>query len=276
MKYLRITGPGTEPEGSYGILKGNEIHLLNLSPLCRDSRETGAVLAIRDVHKFLPPVVPPNIIALGLNYAGHAGESKMELPSAPIIFLKATSSLTGHLQPIILPQEAPGEVDYEAELVIVIGRAAKNIPEEKAFEYIFGYTCGNDVTARDCQMRIDRQWARAKSFDTFSPVGPFIETELDPSCLRVQMRLNGKVMQDDSTKNFIFTIPQIVSYLSRQMTLLPGTLIMTGTPPGVGFARKPPVFLKPGDEVEVDIEGIGVLKNHVLSEGISENLTFQL
>jgi len=165
---------------------------------------------------------------------------------------------------------APSAVDYEAELVVVIGRKARNVSEEEARNYIFGYTCGNDVSARDCQLKIDRQWARGKSFDTFAAIGPWIETELEPSRLKIRLLLNGAVMQDSSTADMIFNVPRIVSYLSRQMTLLPGTIIMTGTPSGVGFARKPPVFLKPGDVVEVDIQGIGVLKNYVTSENEQE------
>ena len=240
------------------------IRLLSESPLSGKAKETGARVPLKEVKKFLPPVEAPNVIALGLNYRAHAAEIKMDLPSAPVIFLKATSSLTGHLEPVLLPAEAPGEADYEAELVIVIGKITKNVPEKKASGYIFGYTCGNDVTARDCQWKTDKQWARAKSFDTFAPVGPWIETKLDASHLRVRLRLNGKTMQDGSTSDLIFSVPRVVSYLSRQMTLLPGTLIMTGTPPGVGFTRKPPVFLKPGDEMEVAIEGIGALKNPVI------------
>ncbi|HOJ41070.1 MAG TPA: fumarylacetoacetate hydrolase family protein, partial [bacterium] len=200
----------------------------------------------------------------------HARESGQPLPEAPVIFLKATSSLTGHLSPIVLPAVAPSAVDYEAELVVVIGRKARNVSEEEARNYIFGYTCGNDVSARDCQLKIDRQWARGKSFDTFAAIGPWIETELEPSRLKIRLLLNGAVMQDSSTADMIFNVPRIVSYLSRQMTLLPGTIIMTGTPSGVGFARKPPVFLKPGDVVEVDIQGIGVLKNYVTSENEQE------
>lgn len=266
MKYLRIIAHQTESKGSYGILKGETIHLLDRSPISRLAKETGITCSEKEVEKYLPPVEPPNIIALGLNYIEHATESKMELPKVPILFLKATSSLTGHLQPIILPAEAPSEVDYEAELTIVIGKTAKNVSEDRALDYIFGYTCGNDVSARDCQLKLDKQWARGKSFDTFAPVGPVIETELDPSNLRVQLRINGKVMQDGCTCDLIFGVRQIVSYLSRQMTLLKGTLIMTGTPPGVGFARKTPFFLKPGDRVEVEIEGIGILENPVTEE----------
>ncbi|MBE0479205.1 fumarylacetoacetate hydrolase family protein [Candidatus Aerophobetes bacterium] len=266
MKYLRVIGPQTQPEGSYGILQEDAVHLLDCSPLLESARKTGVSFSVGKVCKFLPPVEPPNIIALGLNYKQHAKESNVELPPEPIIFLKATSAVTAHLQPIMLPAEAPLEVDYEAELTIVIGKLAKNVPEQRVFEYIFGYTCGNDVSARDCQLRRDKQWARGKSFDSFAPVGPVIETELDSSSLRISSKVNGKLMQDATTAELIFTIPQIVSYLSRQMTLLPGTLIMTGTPAGVGFARKPPVFLKPGDTVQVTIERIGTLENPVVNE----------
>ena len=240
--------------------------MLDGSPFSGQTSETGVSVSLGQVKRFRPPADPPNIIALGLNYAEHAKEGNWDLPPAPVVFLKATTSLAGHLAPIVLPAEAPSEVDYEAELVIVVGKEAKNVPAEKALDYVFGYTCGNDVSARDCQMRMDKQWARAKSFDTFAPIGPVIETEIDLSGLAVQSRLNGKVMQAGNTKDLIFQIPAIISYLSRQMTLLPQTLIMTGTPPGVGFARKPPVFLKPGDLIEVEIEGIGTLINPVVQE----------
>ena len=264
MKYLKIVGPQTDSLGNYAILRNEKIYLLDNSPLISSAKETKVSFAVSQVEKFLPPVDPPNIIALGLNYKEHAYESRMELSPTPVIFLKSTSSIIGHLQPIKLPEQAPKEVDYEGELCIIIGKPAKNVSEENALEYIFGYTCGNDVSARDCQMRLDKQWARAKSFDTFCPLGPWIETEIKSLDLRIQTRLNGKIMQDDSTKNMISNIPQIISYLSKQMTLLPATIIMTGTPPGVGFAKKPPVFLKKGDIVEVEIESIGILKNNVL------------
>ncbi len=268
MRYLRIT---TEemPEGTYGILKGETIYLLDGSPLA-GGKKTGRTISLNQVKSFLPPVQPPNIIAVGLNYSDHARESNKPLPPAPIIFLKATTSLTGHLCPIVLPREAPSCVDYEAELVVVIGKPVRNVPEEKALEYVFGYTCGNDVSARDCQLKIDQQWARGKSFDTFAPVGPWIETDLDSSFLNIKLFLNGQLMQNGNTSSLIFNVPRLVSYLSRQMTLLPGTIIMTGTPAGVGFVRQPPVFLKPGDTVEVEIEDIGVLRNNVVAESNHE------
>jgi len=214
--------------------------------------------------KLLAPVNPPNIIAIGLNYKKHAQESGHGYPKKPVIFLKATSSLIGPEDKIILPQMAPDEVDYEAELTIVIGKRAKNVEIEEAEDYIFGYTCANDVSARDCQIRLDQQWARGKSFDTFCPLGPWIETELaEPDRCRIISRLNSEIMQDSNTSDLIFNTKELLSYCSKNFTLYPGTVIMTGTPVGVGFARKPPVFLKPGDTIEIEIEGIGKLINKV-------------
>lgn len=217
--------------------------------------------------KLLAPVNPPDIIAIGLNYRKHAEEGGFSFPKKPVIFLKTTSSVIGPEEKIIVPQMAPDEVDYEAELSIVIGKKAKNIEVEEAGDYIFGYTCSNDVSARDCQLRLDQQWARGKSFDTFCPLGPWIETELaEPDRCRVISRLNGKIMQDSNTSDLIFSTKELLSYCSKNFTLYPGTVIMTGTPEGVGFARKPPVFLKPGDTIEIEIEGIGKLINLVSRE----------
>jgi 2-keto-4-pentenoate hydratase/2-oxohepta-3-ene-1,7-dioic acid hydratase in catechol pathway len=266
MRYVRVIAEGMDGQADYGILEKDVIRVIKQSPLTGKPEMTGKEIHIDKVKTFLPPVEAPNIIALGLNYKEHAKESRMELPSAPVVFIKSVTALTGHLQNIVLPAEAPDFVDYEAELTIVIGRRAKNVSEEKATDYILGYTCGNDVSARDCQMKYDRQWARAKSFDTFAPAGPCIVAGVNPENLRIRSRVNGVVMQDSNTSDMIFNTAKIVSYLSRQMTLLPGTLIMTGTPSGVGFARKEPVFLRDGDTVEIDIEGIGVLKNNVCRE----------
>ena len=217
--------------------------------------------------KLLAPVNPPDIIAIGLNYRKHAEEGGFSFPKKPVIFLKTTSSVIGPEEKIIVPQTAPYEVDYEAELSIVIGKKAKNIEIEEAGDYIFGYTCSNDVSARDCQLRLDQQWARGKSFDTFCPLGPWIETELaEPDRCKIISRLNGEIMQDSNTSDLIFSTKELLSYCSKNFTLYPGTVIMTGTPEGVGFARKPPVFLKPGDKIEIEIEGIGKLINLVTRE----------
>ncbi len=230
-----------------------------------DFELTGKKVAIK---KLLAPVDPPNVIAIGLNYRDHAKESKMKIPDHPVVFMKLTTAVIGDGDSIVLPKEAPDEVDYEAELVVVIGKRCKHISPDQINDYILGYTCGNDVSARDCQLRFDSQWARAKSFDTFCPLGPWIVTpeEFDPADVRIKSILSGEVMQDSRTSHFIFPIPELISYLSRQFTLLPRTAIMTGTPPGVGFARKPPRFLREGDEVIIEIEGIGQLKNPVVKE----------
>jgi len=264
MKYLRIITK--DGKAGWGILRPDNSINLVAGDILNEPRPTDEILTLQDVNYYLPPVDPPNIFALGLNYRAHARETNAEIPSAPLIFIKATTSLSAHRWPIVLPQPAPDEVDFEAELVVVIGKKAKMVAPDKAADYIFGYTCGNDVTARDCQKRLDRQWARAKSFDTFAPVGPVIATDLDPADLRIRSFLNGQCMQDSTTADMIFPVNEIVSYLSRNFTLLPGTLIFTGTPPGVGAARKPPVFLKPADQIIIDIEGIGSLNNHVQAE----------
>lgn len=269
MKYLKVISRKTRAEGDYGTLRNEMIHLLDGSPLQGQSKETGIRFPLEEVHQFLPLIHPPNIIAVGLNYREHAKESAMEVPAAPVVFLKATTALTGHRRPIVLPAEAPAQVDYEAELTVMIGKLCKNVSEASAGEYIFGYTCGNDISARDCQLKIDKQWARGKSFDTFAPCGPVVETEVDPADVRIRLRLNGITMQDGRTRDLIFPVYSLVSYLSRQMTLLPGTLIMTGTPEGTGFSRNPSIFLKPGDRVEVEIEGIGILENPVTAEKLA-------
>lgn len=249
----------------YGLLEGNDIVRLIQGDILGEWEPTEITVPLDQV-RLLAPITPPNVIAIGLNYRKHAIESQMAIPERPVIFFKTTTAVSGPGDPIMLPSMAPDEVDYECELVMVIGKRAKHVSEEQALDYVLGYTCGNDVSARDCQTRLDAQWARGKSFDTFAPLGPWIETELDPDHVRVMTRLNGQVMQDSNTADLIFSCRELISYLSDAMTLLPGTVIMTGTPSGVGFARKPPVFLKPGDTVEIEIEGIGTLSNPVIAE----------
>ncbi|RUM89354.1 MAG: hypothetical protein DSZ24_01420 [Thermodesulfatator sp.] len=204
--------------------------------------------------RLLPPTVPTKIVAVGLNYRDHAQELGLDIPQEPLIFLKPPSALIGPEDRILLPPGV-GRVDYEAELAVVIGKRARRISPEEAREHILGYTCFNDVTARDLQKK-DGQWTRAKSFDTFAPLGPWIETELDPSCLRVRAYLNGEVVQNSSTDQLIFPVPQLVSFISQVMTLHPGDVIATGTPPGVGP-------LSPGDVIEIEVEGVGRLVNFV-------------
>jgi 2-keto-4-pentenoate hydratase/2-oxohepta-3-ene-1,7-dioic acid hydratase in catechol pathway len=221
------------------------------------------------ITRRLAPINPPNIFCIGLNYRAHAAESGLEIPRAPVVFGKPTTTLIGPGDPIVLPASAPEEVDYEAELAMVIGKRAKNVPEERALDFVLGYTCANDVSARDCQIRLDKQWARAKGFDTFCPLGPCLVTpdEIDGDHLAIRAVLNGKTVQDSTTADMIFSCRTLVSYLSHQFTLLPGTVICTGTPQGVGCARKPPLYLRRGDAIRIEIEGIGQLNNPVALEG---------
>jgi 2-keto-4-pentenoate hydratase/2-oxohepta-3-ene-1,7-dioic acid hydratase in catechol pathway len=210
---------------------------------------------------------PAKIVCLGLNYRDHAAESKMDVPTEPILFSKYATTLIGQNAPIILPSLSD-EVDYEAELVVVIGVGGREIPRERAMEHVGGYAVGHDVSARDWQLgKPGKQWMAGKTFDTFAPVGPFVVTAdevPDPQNLGIRLRLNGKTMQDSNTNQLVFPVDEIVSYLSNIFTLEAGDLIFTGTPPGVGMARQPPVWLQPGDIVEVEIDGLGTLRNSVI------------
>jgi 2-keto-4-pentenoate hydratase/2-oxohepta-3-ene-1,7-dioic acid hydratase in catechol pathway len=203
----------------------------------------------------------PKVICVGLNYDDHAGESGMELPKAPLLFGKFASTLCGDGDAIVLP-DGIGHVDAEAELAVVIGETARGIDARDALGVVAGYTCANDVSARDAQFG-DGQWFRGKGFDTFCPVGPAIVELDDPGDLRVVQRLNGEVLQDSRTSNLIFDVPTLIAYVSNVLTLEPGDLILTGTPNGVGVFRDPKVSLAPGDVVEVEVEGVGVLRNDV-------------
>ena len=261
---MRVVRFAAGPTPRHGVIENNRVQALVRAPwdgieYAGDSYDPGEV-------RLLAPVQPPDVFAIGLNYQTHADETGSKYPPAPVIFIKAGASVVGPGDDIVLPAMAPSEVDYEAELVIVIGKTCRNVSEDDALDYVFGYTCGNDVTARDCQFKHDTQWARAKSFETFCPLGPWIETDLAPDDVRICIRLNGNTMQQSTTAAMIFSCRQLVSYLSRVVTLRPGTVIMTGTPSGVGFTRTPPVFLKPGDRLEVEIKGIGVLGNRVVAE----------
>ena len=222
------------------------------------------------IRRLLPPISPSTILALGLNYRRHADETKMGYPDSPVLFLKGLNSLIGPGEPILLPKAGPDEVDYEAELTIVIGKPALNVSRADALDYVLGYTCGNDVSARDWQIRKQKgQWARGKSFNTFCPLGPWIVTKdeiADPDNLKIKAVLNDRIMQESSTADMIFSVRDIISDLSRSMMMPAGTVIMTGTPEGVGFTRKPPVFLRPGDTIMISIEKIGDLINPVRNE----------
>jgi len=251
-----------------GILKDGETVIIAKGTPFYGLSETEDRMRLSEVASFLPPVYPPNVFALGLNYGLHAAETGKQPPDHPMIFLKGTNSVTAHLQPIRLPAPAPCEVDYECELAVIIGRTARKVTPGQARDYILAYTCGNDVSARDCQTRLDLQWARAKSFDTFCPLGPVADTDFNPSSARITTTLNGKIMQDSNVSDLIFNVFELVSFISQGITLWPGTVIMTGTPNGVGFTRKPPVFLRPGDTVEVEIGGLGRLINPVVADNV--------
>ena len=220
--------------------------------------------AVNEVVLAAPVPRPGKVICIGLNYRDHAAESGMEIPRSPITFSKFPSAVIGSGSDIVLPADS-SEVDFEAELAVVIGRRAKNVSAANAFDHVFGYTNFNDVSARDMQFA-DGQWQRGKSCDTFAPLGPFVATKDeigDPHELKIEFRLNGRTMQSSTTRELIFGIPQLIEFLSRSITLEPGDIIATGTPPGVGFARKPPIFLNEGDVCEVEIAGLGVLANRV-------------
>ena len=224
----------------------------------------------RDQVRLLAPVpTPQKVFCVGLNYADHARETGKEAPPEPVIFNKFVTAVSAHEAAIVLPKLSR-EVDYEAELVAVIGRGGRHIPRESALDHVAGYCCGHDVSARDWQLRKPGgQWLLGKSFDTFAPFGPELVTSDevgDAGKLRIQLRINGKTMQDSTTAQLIFSVAELVAYLSGVCTLAPGDVIFTGTPPGVGAARKPPVFLQPGDTVEVEIERVGILRNRVVAE----------
>jgi 2-keto-4-pentenoate hydratase/2-oxohepta-3-ene-1,7-dioic acid hydratase in catechol pathway len=258
MRIARIrTAAGTT---TYAMVEGSSVQPIE-GDLFGPLKKAGKPLALAGV-KLLAPVAPAALLGLGLNYQGHIKDEKTTPPQEPILFLKHTCAVIGPGDPIVLPASAPSEVDYEAELAVVIARTARNVERKDALAYVLGFTCANDVSARDVQNR-NGQWARGKSFDTFCPLGPWIETDLDAARLRIQGRLNGKTMQDASTADLIFDVSYLVSFLSQDMTLLPGTVLLTGTPAGCARAYQPPAFLKPGDTFEVDIEGIGVLRNPV-------------
>ena len=224
-----------------------------------------------EVKKLLAPVQPSSIICIGLNYRKHAEETGAKFPEVPIVFFKGINTLQNPGDAIEIPTHMRSdEVDYECELAVVIGRACKNVSRQNALEYVLGYTCCNDVSARDWQIkRGGGQWCRGKSFDTFSPIGPVLVTRdeiQEPNALKIRTVLNGQVMQDWNTNDMIFGVPALIEFLSGSTTLLPGTVILTGTPHGVGMAQKPPRWLKSGDSVTIEIEKIGALTNPVTDE----------
>ena len=252
MKGMRYVRYEQNHSVGYGILEEDTVKVLDKNFL-DGGKETGKIVLKSEI-RLLPPVVYSKECCIGLNYRDHAMEFHLPIPESPVVFLKPSTALLGPEETIHYPGMST-HLDYEGELAVVIGRTAKDVHRDDAVSYIFGYCCANDVTARDLQPK-QGQWTVAKGFDTFGPIGPFIETEIDPSHLALQTKVNGVVKQASDTSNLIFTIPYLVSYLSHVMTLLPGDIISTGTPGGISR-------LNHGDTVEVSIEGLGVLKNTV-------------
>ncbi len=223
-------------------------------------------VALENCELLSPIAAPSKVLAIGLNYADHAKEGGVTPPDSPLIFVKTNNSICGPGDTIRYAAADSTQVDYEAELAVVIGKRAQHVSEADALDYVFGYTCCNDVSARDAQFG-DKQWVRGKSFDTFCPLGPWIVTadEIpDPQALRIACRVNGETLQDATTADMIFGVATLISYCSRFITLEPGDVIATGTPSGVGFTRQPPIYLLDGDVCDIDIEGIGVLANPVV------------
>ena len=256
MRFARVDHKGKE---QYAVVENNCVCFVT-GDIFTDWQYTGEKLPL-DAVKLLAPVKPETVLCIGRNYKAHAEECGNDLPKAPMLFIKANSSVCGQESKVAILPEYTQKVDYESELAVIIGKTAKSVPEEKALEYVFGFTCANDISARDCQYA-DGQWARGKSFDNFCPLGPWIETGLDPSDLEITGRRNGKVVQHSRTSLMIFSVSYLISYLSRTMTLLPGTVILTGTPSGViNGEKESPCWLEAGEEFEVEISGIGVLKS---------------
>jgi 2-keto-4-pentenoate hydratase/2-oxohepta-3-ene-1,7-dioic acid hydratase in catechol pathway len=260
---LQATDP-LLPSSLKGLLSGGS---QSLERALAAAKKPGAKSYDQSV-KLLPPIPDPEkIICLGLNYRDHAAESGVPIPKDPVLFSKYPTALIGQGDAIVLPAISQ-EVDYEAELVIVVGRSGRHIRPEEALQYVAGYTVGHDVSARDWQLKKDgKQWMAGKTFDTFAPIGPVLVTAdevPDPHNLPIRLRLNGQIMQDSNTREMIFDVKTIIAHLSKIFTLHPGDLIFTGTPPGVGMARRPPVYLKAGDVVEVEIDGLGLLRNPVI------------
>lgn len=240
---------------AYGVVQGEELAVLADDPVSVGAEPTGERIPLTEATLLAPVTAPSKIVCVGRNYRDHAAELGNEVPVAPLLFFKPSTAIIGPDDSILRPVQSQ-QVDFEGELVAVIGRTAKNVSAERALDYVFGYTIGNDVTARDLQ-KPDKQWARAKGFDTFCPLGPVIETEFDlTGAAEVTTRVNGEVRQQGPVTDMIFSLPDVIAYASAAFTLLPGDLIMTGTPAGVGQ-------IVAGDQVEVEITGLGVLRNPV-------------
>ena len=250
MKVARFSN-GAEPR--YGIVDGPELVVLKGHPLVAGYHTTGERIPLKEV-KLLAPTIPSKIVCIGKNFADHAAEIGEEVTAEPLIFFKPSSAIVGHGDAIVIPPQSK-QVELEAELCLVIGKLAKNVSEEKALEYLWGVTIANDVTARDLQFG-DGQWARSKGFDSFCPLGPWVETEFSPDGQVIESRINGEVRQNVAITEMVHNIPSIISYVSKNMSLLPGDIILTGSPAGISVINS-------GDMIECEIEGIGILSNPV-------------
>ena len=270
MKIARFTSGGRILTGE--LIGGGKARVIEggldglLSYSAGDGRE------VVQVDRLLAPIVPTDILCIGVNYRQHAAETGSPIPENPMLFIKSSNTLNDPGGQIVLPRNS-SKVDFEAELCVIIGKAARHVSREKALDYVFGYTCANDISARDWQREKSLgggQFARGKSFDTFCPLGPHIVTKdeiADPNQLAIKLTVNGETMQDASTADMIYDVPALIASLSETLTLRAGSVILTGTPHGVGMGRNPPVWLKAGDQVAVTIEGIGTLENTCVAEG---------
>ncbi len=250
---MRIVRFWYKNEINYGLLAGNQVEVVD-GDIYGEYTVTNLKIALTDV-KLTAPCLPSKAVCIGLNYLDHAREMKDKLPANPLLFLKPSSAVIGDGDDIEYPSLSEN-LHYEGELAVVIGKTARKVPLARALDYVWGYTCANDVTARDLQHQ-DGQWTRGKSFDTFMPIGPWLETEIDPGKLAIKSYLNGEIRQSSNTANLIFKVPELISFITEVMTLYPGDVILTGTPAGVG-----PMQI--GDTITVEIEGIGTLTNKVV------------
>jgi len=272
LKLVTYSVDGGEPR--VGSLEGDKIRPLAHVDMIEFIESGGSpepgedTVPLGEARIHAPIAGPEKIIGIGLNYEDHAAETGADIPEKPIVFAKYANSVIGPGETVRIPPITE-QADYEAELAVIIGKTARNVPELEALDHVFGYTNANDVSSRDLQFSEGGQWTRSKSIDTFCPIGPYIATKdeiEDPQDLSIRCILNGEVMQDGTTSKMIFSVAELVSFLSQGMTLVPGDIIVTGTPPGVGSARDPQVWLKDGDEVTIEIEGLGALTNPVRSE----------
>jgi 2-keto-4-pentenoate hydratase/2-oxohepta-3-ene-1,7-dioic acid hydratase in catechol pathway len=251
MKFLRFKSK--DARVCSGLLEDNSVYEIE-GDIFKEYKITNNKHLTQEI-RFLPPCSPTKIVAVGLNYRDHALEMKKPIPEEPLLFMKPSTAVVGHEDKIIYPKHMSSRLDYEGELAVIIGKTAKWVEEKEAFDHVFGYSCINDITARDLQAK-DVQYTRAKGFDTFAPLGPVIETELDPGDLEISTILNGERRQHSRTSELVFSVPKLIVFISRVMTLLPGDVIATGTPSGIGTMRQ-------GDMVEVKIQGIGTLRNYI-------------